>query len=141
MGYAASSLFPPKCQGLEIQQDTLMIKAKKPEIVLIHNQSNVNLWITHPITEVSASAGWSTQLDPDKWLALAVDNPFELNCIESQPGHEQQISCVTMISACEWSDSHFSGMKKGTFWLAENMDLDKILVELSSRGYKLPHSG
>ncbi len=63
--------------------------------------------------------------------------PFDLNCIESKPGHEQQISCVNVLTACQWSNVKHPD-NSGTFWAAEDMSLKAILAELGSRGFILP---
>lgn len=135
----AEEKFPEGCQSLRVQQETLNITTKEPILVLIHNRSTASLWLTHPVTNASASAGWTSQLDAGKWSALAVEKEtFEMTCIESRPGHEQQMPCSGMIMACQFSGMTLPEPLKGTFWAAENMRLSALTEELGNRGFVLP---
>lgn len=137
--YGAEEGFPPDCHGLVVRNESIMLHTKEPIIVLLHNQSGNDLWITHPVSEPNASAGWSSRLEAGNWSALTLDKEnFELSCIESKPGHEQQIPCAEMLNVCEWS-LKMPTEERGTFWAGENMSLNAILAHLEGRGYKLPH--
>src|SRR5690606_917703 len=106
-----------------------------------YNSSQTDLWITHPVSDPSAGAGWSSRLEAGNWSALALDKKkFELSCIESRPGHEQQIPCTGMIAVCEWPTVRIPEQAKGTFWAGENMTLAALTAYLGGRGFKLPAS-
>ena len=131
--------FPVACQAVAVQQESVTLKTKQPLLVLIHNLSRGDLWITHPVSDPSASAGWSSHLEAGNWSALAVDKEsFELSCIESKPGHEQQVPCVGVIAVCEWSTVKLPAQAIGTFWAGENMTLQALTAHLGGRGYGLP---
>ncbi len=131
--------FPKGCQPISIVDDPLILKtAKPPVIAFMHNVSSSEIWVTHPVKEPSASAGWSSKLQGGNWSALAVqDETFELSCIESRPGHEQQIPCGSVIAVCVWS-----GVKMptgdGTYWAGEDMTLPALTAHLGGRGFILP---
>lgn len=132
---------PASCQPVAVQGESVMLSAKKPLLVLIHNLSKNDLWITHPVSEPSASAGWSSRLQSEKWSALALDkNSFELSCIESKPGHEQQIPCTGAIAVCQWEAVTLPAQSSGTYWAGEDMTLAALLTHLGGNGFGLPPS-
>lgn len=132
---------PSSCRPLMVQEETVMLSAEKPLVVIIHNLSKADLWITHPVSEPNASAGWSSRLQAGNWSALVLDKEaFELSCIESQPGHEQQVPCRGLISACSWATVTMPSQGKGTYWAGEDMSLSALLNYLGGRGFGLPAS-
>lgn len=139
--YADDNNLPTSCKPLQLKEGSLILAAEKPVLVMIHNTSSTDIWITHPVSEPSANAGWSSHLQAGNWSALALDKDgFELSCIESKPGHEQQIPCGSVISVCNWSTVVMSAKEKGTFWAGENMPLPGLLTHLGGRGFELPAS-
>lgn len=137
----ADDNFPAKCQALVVQGETVQLETEGPALVMIHNLSTSDLWITHPVSEPSASAGWSSRLSAGNWSALTLDEKkFELSCIESRPGHEQQIPCEGMISVCKWQKVKLPEQSKGTYWAGEDQSLSALLDYLGGRGFKLPES-
>lgn len=135
----AETAFPPACQPVPVVGETVALKASEQRVLLIHNLSETDLWITHPVTDPSASAGWSSRLEGGNWSALTLDkNSFELSCIESKPGHEQQVACAGMIAICEWASIKIPSQLKGTFWAAENQSLANLKTNLGGRGFKVP---
>lgn len=141
-GVHAEDKPPATCQPLEVKGESLMLSAKKPMLVLIHNLSSSDLWITHPVSDPGASAGWSSRLQTGKWSALAVDKAsFELSCIESKPGHEQQVPCTGAIAVCRWDEVTLpASQQNGTFWAAEDMTLSALTTQLGGNGFGLPSS-
>lgn len=136
----AESTLPKGCQAIPVQGESVTLKAKKNKLVFIHNISNLDLWITHPVTDPGASAGWTSRLQAGKWSALVVDKPtFILNCIESRPGHEQQVPCEGVIAVCKWKGVKIPASAQGnTFWVAEDLSLDGLTAAVGGRGFVLP---
>lgn len=131
--------FPATCKAVTVRGETLTLEPKQAGVFLIQNLSSSDIWITHPVSEPSASAGWSTRLEAGNWSALTVEKkPFELSCIESRPGHEQQIACEGVIAVCSWDDVKLPANANGTFWAGENMTLPALTAELGGRGYTIP---
>ncbi len=136
---AESTNLPSSCNPIVVEGESMMLTAEKPLLVMIHNLSNTDLWITHPVSDPSASAGWSSRLQAGNWSALALDKKaFELSCIESQPGHEQQVPCRGVISVCKWLGVTMPTKEKGTRWAGENMTLSDLTAHLGGRGFELP---
>lgn len=134
----AESTFPKGCHPVTVQGESVTLQAKI-KLVYIHNLSNSDLWVTHPVTDAGASAGWASRLQANNWSALAVNKtPFILNCIESRPGHEQQIPCEGAIAVCQWPKVKIpSSTEEGAFWAGEDKSLDALNAELGSRGILL----
>ncbi len=136
---AETNNLPSSCKSLPIKGTSAMLTAKKPVLVMIHNSTKTDIWLTHPVSDPGASAGWSSRLQADNWSALALDkDSFELSCIESKPGHEQQVPCNSVISLCKWSSVSLPSKEKGSYWAGENLNLTKLISHLSGRGFKLP---
>lgn len=135
----AESTLPAGCQAVAVQGETVTLKSKKSKLVFIHNLSNTDIWITHPVTNPSASAGWTTRLQAGNWSALALDKPlFVLSCIESRPGHEQQVPCEGVIAVCQWNKVKLPENAQGTFWAAEDKSLAALTAAVGTRGFVLP---
>ncbi|KTD24195.1 hypothetical protein [Legionella maceachernii] len=137
----AEDKIPSGCKPIAVTGETVMVSAKKPQLVMIHNLSNADLWITHPVSDPGASAGWSSRLQAGNWSALALDQTnFELSCIESKPGHEQQVPCQGVISVCRWAKVTLPPKETGTYWAGENMVLSNLKEHLGGRGFELSSS-
>lgn len=133
----AQEIYPKGCMPLVIKNELVTLSTKKPRIVMLHNLSNKDLWITHPTSSSGASAGWSSRLEPQKWsvLALNTSKSFTLSCIESTPGHEQQIPCASVIAVCKWPSSSMKKETSSTFWAGENMELSPLIAYIERRGF------
>jgi len=140
----ADEIFPAGCVPVEVHEELVKLTTGKPALVMIHNLSNLDLWITHPLSEPNASAGWSSRLQSGHWSALALDKKaFDLSCIESRPGHEQQVPCAGLLSVCQWLNVELSNKVQGasgTFWAGEDLPLSALIAHVGSRGFKVPSS-
>ena len=135
----ADEIFPPGCKPLVVSDELVTLSTEKPTLVMIHNLSKLDLWITHPVTEASANAGWSSRLQSGNWSALALDKKtFELSCIESRPGHEQQVPCAGLLAVCQWTKVKTPKSESGTFWAGEDLALSALTAHVGSRGFVLP---
>lgn len=136
----AEATLPTGCQAIAVQGNSVMLKAKKKsKLIFIHNLSSTDLWLTHPVNEPSASAGWTSRIQADHWSALAVNQPtFEVTCIESRPGHEQQVPCEGAIAVCQWKGATIPAKDEGTFWAGEDLPLAELTAVIGGRGFVLP---
>ena len=136
----AEEIFPKGCVPQTVAKEQVMLSAEKPALVMIHNLSNIDVWITHPMAvDPGASAGWSSRLQAGNWSALALaKGPFALSCIESRPGHEQQTPCAGILAICQWSPVTMPKNESGTFWAGEDMTLSALTAHVGSRGLVLP---
>ena len=132
----AEEIFPAGCTPLVVSGELVVLPAAKSTVTMIHNLSNTDLWITHPVSEPNASAGWSSRLQAGNWSALALnDKAFELSCIESSPGHEQQTPCSAVLAVCLWSAAAMPEKTSGTYWAAEDMQLSPLTAYIKRRGF------
>lgn len=135
----ADEVFPKECTPLVIDDELIAIPAGSARIIMIHNLSTVDLWITHPVSDPGATAGWSSRLQSGNWSALSMDqSAFKLSCIESRPGHEQQISCKNVVGVCEWSTSASPKKPSGISWAGENMALSPLVAYIGRHGFVVP---
>ncbi|CEG55598.1 hypothetical protein [Legionella fallonii] len=136
----AQPTLPAGCQVVAVKGEAVTLKSKNSKVVFVHNLTSGDLWITHPVTNPSASAGWTSRLQAGNWSALVVDKPpFVLNCIESRPGHEQQLPCEGAIAVCQWPGVKVPNNLQGsTFWAAEDKPLAQLTAALGDRGFVLP---
>ncbi|MDP3705604.1 MAG: hypothetical protein Q8R24_06800 [Legionellaceae bacterium] len=136
----AQEVFPSGCVPFVVRGELATLSTEKPLIVMIHNLSSAELWITHPVTDAGAQAGWSSRLESGKWSALALNSQtkkFKLSCIESKPGHEQQIPCSDVLAVCQWPNTQMPEEKTGTFWAGENMDMLPLKAYIERLGFVL----
>ena len=135
----AESTLPVGCQAVVVQGESVTVQAKKNKLVYIHNLTATDLWITHPVTNPGANAGWTTRLQMGNWSALVVDKGlFILNCIESRPGHEQQIPCEGAVAVCQWKGVKIPANNQSTFWAVEDMSMLALSAAIGARGFVIP---
>lgn len=142
-GSYALEAMPYACKAITVKGATLTLPKASSSLILVNNNSEMDLWITHPISDPSASAGWSSRLQSKHWSALALnDKAFELGCIESKPGHEQQVPCAGALLVCQWSGikEEDNSKKTGPYWAGENMPLSELLTYLTQHGFKIPEA-
>ena len=140
----AQEIFPKGCVPYAIHGDQVNLSTKKSMVVMIHNLSNTELWIIHPAMDASTDVGSSSRLESGRWSALALDKqskPYKLNCIESKPGHEQQIPCVDVLAVCKWPNANRPEKKSGIFWAGENMDMLPLKAYIERLGFILEQHG
>ncbi|MFI4962482.1 MAG: hypothetical protein ACHP6H_01345 [Legionellales bacterium] len=139
LGLAKSTL-PKGCKAIAVQGESVSIQAKKNKLVFMHNITSNDLWITHPVVDTGASAGWSSRLQAGNWSALVVDKgPFVIECIESRPGHEQQIPCEEALAVCQWKGAKMPADGKGVYWAKEDKSLPELTAAMGGRGFVLPN--
>lgn len=132
----AEEIFPARCTPLVVDGDRVILPAAKSMVTMVHNLSSADLWITHPVSEPNTSAGWSSHLQAGNWSALIVnDQKFELSCIESKPGHEQQVPCATVLAVCQWTATSLPQHAADTVWAGEDMLLSPLTAYMKRRGF------
>ncbi len=138
---SAEEIFPDQCTPIMVSGERVILPAANSVISMIHNLSSTDLWITHPVSESNASSSWSSHLQAGHWSALVSDNkPLELSCIESKPGHEQQISCSAVLALCQWKAKQLPKKATDTPWAAEDMVLSPLIAFIERRGFVLSSS-
>lgn len=90
----STTAFAIPCQPVPIQTETIELQTQKPLLVLFHNTTDHNLYITH--------ADNASLLEANKFsLLLLTQNKLTLHCVESRPGHEQHIPCHSALVLCQ----------------------------------------
>lgn len=137
---AANEIYPAGCKAQVVRGEAASLHAKEPQLMLIHNLLEHDLWLTHPVEEAAASAGWASRIQAGNWSALVVaDNHFILNCVESKPGHEQKVACDEVIAVCSWDKMTLSPEQStSSYWAGEDMPLSPLIAYLSRRGFSIP---
>ncbi len=138
-GFAHAGLVMPKgCLPLSIKTESAWLKTKKPMLFLMMNNGDNDLWLVHPVDDPGASAGWTSKIEPRHWSAILINKDFELNCIESLPGHEQHISCEQVLALCSYPSLKINPSLMGNAWMAENLPIRALITELGQRGLQVP---
>ena len=125
-GYA-SDLYK-SCNLLTVHTQKIKLYEEKSQIILIHNISDVDLWL------VTSDGNINSQLKTNKWSALLLNNTkLMLTCIESKPGHEQQVPCADLIAMCQIKNKIKATLTNSpTIWLGENMKRKYLLETISA---------
>lgn len=136
----AESILPPKCEAVAVVGESVTVQAKKNKLIFIHNITNTDLWITEQSDPLGETSQLTGRLQTDKWSALGLTKgSLILNCIESRPGHEQQIPCEGAIAVCLWNKATFPpNHEHSNFWAGEDQSLPGITATLGAHGFVLP---
>ena len=124
--------------GVSFANNNLTLKTKaRSNVYLLHNTSAQSFWIDHPIKNPSASAGWSSQIDPGHYsvLMLAMSpKGFALSCTQLARGKVNTLSCKKVLSVSPLKIySMPKGFYHGSFWLVENVTRSAIKYRLQQR--------
>lgn len=132
----------PSCKAVAIKAQVEVASAKKPSLIMIHSLSSADLWLTHSVSDTKLSSGWSSRLQPRHWSVFALNKAlFEVSCIESKPGHEQQIPCKEAILLCQYFPEEMPKSlveNEENYWAVENITGSALNEYLSRNGFKLP---
>ena len=132
---ASIEVYPAKCVPFSIQGVLLDLKVKPPAVVMLHNLSKNDLWLTHNAVG-EESSGWSNRLSANKWSALSMTKEsLNISCIESRPGHEQNIACSDALAVCIWPAEKIPKQSLGVVWAGENRSLSTLIAYIARRGY------
>ncbi|OGV33191.1 MAG: hypothetical protein A3E88_04855 [Legionellales bacterium RIFCSPHIGHO2_12_FULL_35_11] len=135
----AEEIYPSGCLPVVIKGNSLILSAEKYNIIAVHNLSKGELWVINPGYETGFNP-LSSKLQAEKWSSLVLNkqlNSYILNCIESSPGHEQQISCRDTLAVCYWPKALVPENRKGIFWIGEDMDMLPLTAYLWRLGFSL----
>jgi hypothetical protein len=136
----AAEFLPAGCVPIVVEQ-LIQFPADKPGLMMIHNLSTTTIWLIPETPPTDPDANWNSALARGHWSALNLDNnSLALHCIESKPGHEQEIPCGERIAVCQWIPSAHPDKPKGIFWAGENQALTPLIAYLGRQGFILPSS-
>ncbi len=138
-GYTQEVL-PSGCIAVVIKSDIVTIPAEKYIFLFLHNLASNDVWLVHQPQGNDLQSNLTSKMSAGMWSALFLNKqPQEMrfNCIESKPGHEQKISCKDVLAICQWPNVKIPANKKGTFFVAESMDLSGLTAYSERNGYSI----
>jgi hypothetical protein len=136
----ASDKLPENCTraGFEYRGDSVTLNTgKQPSqgLYLLNNISDSDYWVTHPVKDPGASAGWTSDINPGNWSAFTANIPgFELTCVKTGQSSMETLSCEKVLKVCRISNPVFKPDMSGNYWVSEDKPLGAVLDEIKSRG-------
>lgn len=129
---------------IKIQDKNFILPGPDPahkhasQVYFFYNISKQSLWLDHPVEHRSASAGWSSYIQPQRWSAMLVDRQnFAVSCAQIKPGEVNYQSCEKVIKVCIPKADSFNAKRKGSYWLVEDKAWTDLLQGLEKRGFKV----
>ncbi|HYF97992.1 MAG TPA: hypothetical protein VD770_03340 [Coxiellaceae bacterium] len=105
-------------------------QASQAEVVVIYNKSSKPLLLNRIlVNNPGVSAGWSSDLDPDRWSALSWQGSFTLSCQQSVDQQWQSIPCAQVLQLYKPAAS--KKMAQGSYWLVENKTKPQLMARLA----------
>ena len=132
--------FPENCTqtGFEYKDGGVILNTDSKTsqgLYLLNNKSDSDYWITHPVKNPGASAGWTSDINPGNWSAFTVNIPgFELACMKTGQSSMDTLSCEKVLRVCRIQDPVFKPDMSGNYWVSEDKPLQAVLDEIKGRG-------
>lgn len=132
--------FPANCDesGFEFRDSSIILNpGAKPEqsLYLIINTSESDFWLSRPVKDPGASAGWTSNINPGNWSAFTVNMPdFELTCTKTGRGSLDNLPCKKVLKLCRITNPVFKPDMSGNYWVSEDKPLEAVTDEIRSRG-------
>lgn len=134
----AKEIFPKGCEAKSIDQPQLQVPAARNQLVFLHNLSENHIWLANPV-----HPKMTVEMKPGQWNVLYLPKGDDTwKCIQSIPGHEQQISCQIGMAVCQWSAKISKSKRpKQNTWLAENTSYAEAKAYLQRMGWLFERTG
>jgi len=135
-----SADFPENCTqtGFEYKSGSVILNTDSKasqSLYLLNNKSDSDYWITHPVKDPGASAGWTSDINPGNWSAFTVNIPgFELTCMKSGQSSMDTLPCEKVLRVCRIQNPAFKPDMSGNYWVSEDKPLEAVLDEIKGRG-------
>ena len=136
----ANNKFPENCTpaGFEYRGNSIVLNTDTQSsqgLYLLNNTSDSDYWITHPVKDPGASAGWTSDINPGNWSAFTVNIPgFELTCMKTGQSSMETLPCEKVLKVCRISKPSFKPDMSGNYWVSEDKPLGTVLDEIKGRG-------
>lgn len=135
----ASNTFHCTPLTLQPENNTIVLpgvdQPRTTKLYFFKNISPKSLWIDHPVAKPSASAGWSTYLQPGRWSVLLLNRKnFAINCSVILPGVVETKNCAKTLAICTPKNAAYESKRKGSYWLTEDSSWDETFNVLKKRG-------
>lgn len=132
--------FPDNCveTGFDYKNGGVILNAdsnSSQSLYLLNNKSDSDYWVTHPVKDPGASAGWTSDINPGNWSAFTVNiSGFELTCTKTGQSSMETLSCNKVLRVCRISNPVFKPDMSGNYWVSEDKPLQAVLDEIKGRG-------
>lgn len=129
--------------GVAVQGQNLNVAKPKTAsaLVLLMNNSQQNITVTHPVVHPSASAGWYSQIQPGQCSLLLVSalsfaaNGFQISCSQTNNQGSVPLNCNKVLKACAIQPFKLvSPGSNGSYWVQESVPCNQITKLAAARG-------
>ena len=135
----AQAKFPDQCKIMDSQfaQDNLLLVSKNstPRLYAITNVGKNPVWLNHEKKNAGMGAGFASQLYPNHWSALLVNEAnFPVTChAQTTKGQMLNVSCQKILRVCEFNNVTIT--KSGQYWVVENVMQSELKPRINARGF------
>ena len=128
----AQEFLPKGCHAVPIG-DEIQLTAQKNQLFFIHSLSRYEIWLAN-----SSQRRLTTSIVPSLWSVFyAPKLNSKWRCIQSEPGHEQKVSCHQVLALCEWPAKTLDKkLNHHNAWLAYNMHFSELSAYLQRQGWQ-----
>jgi hypothetical protein len=128
----AKEYFPKGCKALPLKTVNMELEAQPDQLMFMHNISPHEIWLANP-----SRPKWTVGLQPGRWNVLYLpQGTTHWRCIQSETGHEQQVSCQEVIAVCQWPATIPKGLEqKVEGWVLENQSIVVAHAYLQRMGW------
>lgn len=114
--------------------DNIILRSHSQQLILLENIGQEDIILDKVNKNVSASAGWASELAPNHYSILATNQRnFALKCLRKQD--YSNISCKANIKVCQINNIAIGKASKGSYWVTENAELHTLSQTLKQRGF------
>lgn len=104
----------------------------------LKNISLQNVGLDHLKSTPEMNAGWTSELAPQHWSALALaPGDFAVICLDLDHEKNNVLSCQDVLLVCRFAHARFTEAQKGSYWVSENLSDRKLLGAIGERGVEL----
>ena len=107
---------PKDCDVIDINGASILLKSKSNQLFHIKNIHQDNIYL------IGKTPNLTIKISPKKHAILlsttAQENSFF--CVESKPGSEQRVSCVSVVQICQLNKVKIAEKFKKTRWIEKN---------------------
>ena len=128
----AKEYLPKGCQAIALEDNQIHFAIKPQQLLFFHNITESEIWLAN-----RESPKLTVGVQPTAWNVLYMPiQESTWRCIQSQKGHEQQVSCKDVIAVCEWNAEAPKSLRtKNNLWLVENQSIGYAKAYLQRMGW------
>ena len=132
LGYAKEFL-PKNCHAVPIGDEVIFEKNKK-QLEMIHALSTHQIWLAN-----RENSRLTVSITPGLWSVFYAPHvKSQWHCIQSEPGHEQQVPCQQVLALCErTAKPPKKDFSKFDFWVVNNLSYSELDAYLQRMGWRL----